>query len=82
MTTRRNKTRFMVSRCIYRAKRGKAYDPDNRKYDCYRPAQDGAYDVLDCWVCDRNGNVHPGYIVSPVPVSQGSYWRNRKHSGG
>jgi hypothetical protein len=23
----------------------------------------------DCWITDKNGNIHPGYNVSPVPVS-------------
>lgn len=66
------KNRQLKSNHIYKAKRGHIYDPDNKKYNCYRPAQSGSYGILDCWVCDEAGNIHPGYNVSPVPVSQES----------
>lgn len=60
--------RFLRSNFIYKAKRGHIYDEDNKQYNCYRPANSGTYSILDCWVCDEAGNVHPGYNVSPVPV--------------
>jgi hypothetical protein len=28
---------------------------------------DGDCQIGDCWVCNRNGDVHEGYNVSPVP---------------
>lgn len=56
---------------IYKAKRGKIYDPENKQFDCYLPAfaitSPPTY-IVDCYVCDAAGNVHPGYNVSPVPV--------------
>ena len=66
------KLRNLREHTIYKAKRGQIYDPDNKKFNCYRPALNGAYAILDCWVCDEAGNVHPGYDVSPVPVHQDS----------
>lgn len=65
----KNSIPFLRSSLIYKAKLGHIYDPENKQYDCFRPANDGRYSILDCWVCDENGNVHPGYNVSPVPVS-------------
>lgn len=58
--------RYLSSDLIYKAKR--PYDPERPQYDCYRPAESGSYMILDCWVCDKQGRVHPGYNVSPVPV--------------
>jgi hypothetical protein len=63
---------FFRNSLIYKAKRGKLYDPERPRFNCYRPAHNGSYYVLDCWVCDENGEVHPGYNVSPVPV----HWQN------
>ena len=61
--------RFLSNKVIYKAKRGHVYDDSKPRYNCYIPANSGRYGILDCWVCDRRGNVHPGYNVSPVPVS-------------
>ena len=66
----KDKTRFLKSNFIYKAKRGHIYDPDRKRYNCYRPAINGAYYIIDCWPCDEAGNVHPGYNVSPSPVCQ------------
>jgi hypothetical protein len=52
---------------IYKAKRGHIYDQKNPRYNCYRPAETGKWNVFDVWVCD--GNIHPGYNASPVPVT-------------
>ena len=48
-----------------------AYDESNPQFDCLKPAMDdnGRYIVVDCWVTDSQGNIHPGFTVSPVPVS-------------
>ena len=56
---------------VYKAKRGHVYDREtleSRKYNCYCPADTGDFWLVDCWVCDDQGNIHPGYSVSPVPV--------------
>lgn len=46
------------------------YDDNNKKYDCVMPVYDdnGEFYVVDCWITDKKGNVHPGYNVSPVPI--------------
>ncbi|MBF0230975.1 MAG: hypothetical protein HQK63_15510 [Desulfamplus sp.] len=56
---------------IYRAKRGRIYRtdrPKDRRYDCYTPCETGDYCIVDCWVCDEYGNIHPGFNCSGVPV--------------
>lgn len=55
---------------IYRMEQ--PYDGDNPRYGCCIPAVNGArhnWDVVDVWPCDENGAIHPGFNVSPVPVS-------------
>jgi hypothetical protein len=59
---------FLSSKSIYKAKRGHVYDPEKPKYNCFIPARSGSWEILDCWPCDEDGNIHPGYSVSPVPV--------------
>lgn len=44
------------------------YDPENPKFDHYKPAFTTDAEICDCWVTDSNGRIHPGYNVSPVPV--------------
>jgi hypothetical protein len=60
--------RLLRDNMIYKAKRGHVYDPELKRYNCYRPAHTGVYSVQDMWVCDEQGRIHPGYNASPVPV--------------
>ena len=56
---------------IYKAKRGhiyRTYTKRDRRYDCYRPCETGDYCIVDCWVCDELGNVHPDFNCSGVPI--------------
>lgn len=59
----------MVAGVIYRAK-DDCYDEDYPAFACYSPVDyaDGCF-IGDCWVCDEQGNICPGYNVSPVPVN-------------
>ena len=57
-----------VKDVIYKAKRGRIYDEARPRFNCYAPIHTGKYNIVDCWPCDKNGNIHPGYNVSPVPV--------------
>ena len=60
----------MIAHIIYKAKRGCIYDEEQPRYNCYTPVEYANGCTLgDCWVCDKDGNIHPGYNVSPVPVS-------------
>jgi len=60
---------------IYKSASG-PHDPDGGlrreskgwRYDCYMPVSTGNCCIVDCWVCDKHGNIHPGYSESPVPV--------------
>lgn len=53
---------------IYKAKRGRIYDTDRKKYNCYMPMETGDYGIVDCWVCTENGEIHHGYNNYGVPV--------------
>jgi len=65
---------YVIKGAIYKAKDG-AYDPERPEYNCYSPADSGDWSIMDCWVCDKQGNIHPGYNVSPVPVNAESLGR-------
>ena len=59
----------MIAGVIYRAVKG-PYDEDYPEYDCFCPCEYVTPNCVigDCWVCDKNGNVHPGYSNCGVPV--------------
>lgn len=59
---------FLSSKLIYKAKKGHIYDPAKKQYNCFKPALSGRYQILDCFPCDKNGRIHPGYATSPVPI--------------
>jgi hypothetical protein len=64
-----SKIRFTAD-SIYESVSG-PYDEDQPQFDCLMPAMDdnGQFSIVDCWITDRQGNIHPGYNVSPVPVT-------------
>jgi hypothetical protein len=56
---------------IYRAKRGhtyRTYTAKDKKYNCYSPCMSGDFGIVDCWVCDEFGNVHPDFNCYGVPI--------------
>jgi hypothetical protein len=54
---------------IYKTEEGwRPYDEASPQFDCYSPAHTGEFGIVDCWVCDKLGNIHPGYGHAPVPV--------------
>ena len=59
---------------IYKAKIGciyRTYTKRDRRYDCYSPCMSGDYCIVDCWICDANGNGHPDFNCG-VPVDTNS----------
>jgi hypothetical protein len=46
------------------------HNPDGKRYDFCKSVKgsSGCY-IADCWICDKNGNIHPGYCDSPVPMN-------------
>lgn len=58
---------YVVQGVIYESKDG-PYDEEKPQYNCYSPAMSGDYGIVDCWICDKKGNIHPGYDVCPVPI--------------
>lgn len=56
---------------VYKAKRGHIYRTDtakDRRYNCYIPVFTGDYCIVDCWVTDKDGNIHPGFNCCGVPI--------------
>lgn len=49
------------------------FNPNGTRYDRAKPVKGstGCW-MTDCWICDREGNIHPSYCNSPVPVGSGS----------
>lgn len=64
-----SKTMLFLKGIIYRAAPGEIYDDKAPEYDCYSPDDDFKGNVCDCWVCDADGDIHPGYDRQAVPVS-------------
>ncbi len=54
----------VVSGNIHKAKRGKA---KSKEYNCFSPAMTGDFKIVDCFVCNNQGEVCPG-METPVPV--------------
>ena len=54
------------ARLIYQA--DVPHDEDRPEYDCYSPVETGRWWMVDCWVCNAAGEIHPGYNVAAVPV--------------
>jgi hypothetical protein len=46
------------------------YDDSRPEYSHVKPAvkDNGQFSMVDCWICNEEGDIHPGYNVSPVPV--------------
>lgn len=64
------KHKYMYAGLIYKAKRGCIYDDDEPQYNCYLVVEYANGCIMgDCWVCDEQGNIHPGYNVCPIPIS-------------
>jgi hypothetical protein len=59
------------------------YDDDRPEYSYLLPAHDdnGIYQIVDCWIVDRTGHIHPGYNVSPVPIAVSSIGGMVRHIG-
>lgn len=57
---------FLSSKLIYEA--NQIYDEDRPEFNCYRPVESGKHLLLDCWVCDERGLLHPDYTGGGVPV--------------
>lgn len=45
-------------------------NPDGKRYEFCKSVSGskGCY-IADCWMMNKDGNVHPGYSNSPVPMN-------------
>lgn len=44
-------------------------------YHYAKPVHTGDYSICDCWIVNKEGEIHPGFNVSPVPVNRDSIVR-------
>ena len=58
---------------IYRMKRGNSLIEFNGKFKFVMLADhvSGNETIADCWIVDIEGNAHPGYNCSAIPVNLG-----------
>lgn len=57
---------------IYKAKRGHIYRTHttrDKQYNCYSPCFSCDFGIVDCWVCDANGNINPDFNCSGAPIA-------------
>ena len=62
---------YVIRGLIYKAKQAHIYNIDTKKdrqFNCYSPCMTGNCGIVDCWVCTKNGEIHPGYNKSGVPI--------------
>lgn len=73
------KKRFRKGDIFY--KKRAPYDYAVPRYAYVMPVMDdnGIMVIVDCWVCDRDGNIHPGYSTSPVPISVDNFGHKIRH---
>jgi hypothetical protein len=71
----------MVAGVMYALKRGTVSNQGKYKYAVPADYADGCW-MGDCWIVDIDGNVHPEYNVSPIPLHADSLgevvgvWKN------
>jgi len=49
------------------------YDDDRPEFQYLVPMHSGNFWMVDCWIVDEEGNVHPDYNVAGVPVATGNF---------
>jgi hypothetical protein len=61
--------RFLSKFLIYKGTDNFVYDEDKPEYNCFIPLSSGRYFGADFWICNEQGEVHPGYNVAGVLVT-------------
>lgn len=57
---------FVSKHLLYRS--DWIYDEDKPEFAYFIPCDSGNFWIVDCWIVDEEGNVHPDYNVAGVPV--------------
>ena len=57
-----------VSKHVMYEVEGSVYDEERPEFAFYIPCDSGNFWMVDCWIVDEEGNVHPDYEVAGVPV--------------
>lgn len=57
-----------ISKYVMYEIEGSVYDEEWPEFAFYIPCDSGNFWMVDCWIVDEEGNVHPGYDVAGVPV--------------
>lgn len=58
-----------VSKCLMYKIEDWTYDEDRPEFQYLIPTHSGHFWMVDCWIADEEGNVHPDYNVAGVPVA-------------
>jgi hypothetical protein len=59
--------RFISKNLMYEIK-GCIYDNDNPVYRYFVPLFSGHCHMVDCWIVNEEGEIHPGYSSAGVPI--------------
>lgn len=59
---------FVSEYLMYEIK-GWTYDDERPEFQYFIPTHSGNFWMVDCWIVDIEGNVHPDYNVAGVPVA-------------
>lgn len=47
---------------------GWVFDESHPSFKYLVPVESGKYHMVDCWIVNESGMVHPGYSVAGIPV--------------
>ena len=48
---------------------GCVYDENEPEYMFFVPCDSGRFWMVDCWIVNEDGSLHPGYNVAGVPIA-------------
>jgi hypothetical protein len=60
--------KIMLAGVIYKLLR--AYPGAKRGYSYASPVDTGAWQIGDCWIVNKAGEIDPGLNASPVPIAR------------
>lgn len=64
-----NETPFVSAHVLYESEATHGlFDEEYPNYKYFIPLHTGRFGLVDCWVVNRNGDIHPGYDAAGVPI--------------
>lgn len=58
-----------VSKCLMYGIEGCVHDDNNPEFAYYIPCESGNFWMVDCWIVNEEGSLHPDYNIAGVPVA-------------